>query len=226
MIIKAPFKLINWIIVLMMRLIIRICTFVFFRPRVYYVNKKVQKRRIRQSAIIISNHTYYLDGVLIGTLFYRDKIYSFTAKDLFTNKLKSWMMNGCRCIPLDRTEVDATWMHKGVDVLRKGYPVCIFPEGKSNYNGEIDEFKPGFLLLAIRTKSPIIPMCIDGPYEFVVGQRQRILIGEPIYVEAPKDGVTKAFLQEEAQKYRDLILHMQRELRKKHKRRIKPVKDE
>lgn len=214
---KAPFLLVNGIFVIIVRFIIRMCTFVFFRPKTYYVNKKVQKKRIRKPAIIISNHTYYIDGVLIGTLFFMDRIYSFAAKDLYTTFVKKWLMNSCRCIPLNRNEVDVKWMHKGVDVLRKGYPVCIFPEGVSNYDGVMSEFKPGFLLLAIRTNSPIIPMCIDGPYKFFIGQRQRILIGEPIYVNVPETGVTKEFLAEESEKYRQIILDMQQTLKSKYK---------
>ncbi len=219
--IKAPVKLVNVILVLLVRIIIRICATIFFRPKVYYVNKKVQKKRIRKNAVIVSNHTYFIDGVLIGTLFYRDRIYSFIAEDLYTNFLKKWLLKGCRGIPLNRNEVDSTWMHKGVDVLRKGYPICIFPEGVSNYDGVMTEFKPGFILLAIRTNSPIIPICIDGPYDFVLGQRQRIMIGEPVYINVPKGGMSKEFLQQEADKFHDIIQDMQKKLQSKYKKKDK-----
>lgn len=219
--IKLPVFLFNGIFVIIVRFLIRMFCVLFFRPKVFYTNKKVQKKRIGKPAVIICNHTYYIDAVLIGTLFFLDRIYSFAAKDLYTNIFKNWLMNSCRCIPLDRNEVDTKWMHKGVDVLRKGYPVCIFPEGVSNYDRVMSEFKPSFLLLAIRTNSPIIPMCIDGPYDFIFGQRQRILIGEPIHVIVPEGGITREFLKAESEKYFNIVADMQKELRAKYHKKLK-----
>ncbi len=70
-----------------------------------------------------------------------------------------------------------------------------------------------------------MPMCVDGPYDMIFGQRQRILIGEPFYVELPEGGMTKEFLKEEAERCRNIVIGMQEDLRKRYKGKYKPVRN-
>ena len=42
--------------------------------------------------------------------------------------------------------------------------LLVFPEGTRTPDGEIKPFKPGFTTLAVRSKSAILPVAIEGAY--------------------------------------------------------------
>jgi 1-acyl-sn-glycerol-3-phosphate acyltransferase len=43
--------------------------------------------------------------------------------------------------------------------------VLIFPEGTRSEDGEIQPLKPGFVALARRSRTPLLPVAVDGAYE-------------------------------------------------------------
>ncbi len=51
---------------------------------------------------------------------------------------------------------------KGVDNIRKGIPMFVFPEGTRSRTGELGQFKSGSLKLATRAKAVVVPITIDG----------------------------------------------------------------
>jgi long-chain acyl-CoA synthetase len=69
----------------------------------------------------------------------------------------------------------------------RGYSVLVFPEGKRTETGELEPFRSGIGMLANRLNLPIVPMRIDGLYEyrfkkkhFVPPNQIRVSIGEPV----------------------------------------------
>lgn len=51
---------------------------------------------------------------------------------------------------------------KGVENIKKGVPMFVFPEGTRSKTGALGEFKTGSLKLATRAKATIIPITIEG----------------------------------------------------------------
>ena len=49
--------------------------------------------------------------------------------------------------------------------LRNSEAVLIFPEGARTWDGEIAEFKPGALTLALRGRAAILPTAVDGCFD-------------------------------------------------------------
>lgn len=56
-------------------------------------------------------------------------------------------------------------LREGVNILKQGYSLIIFPEGTRSKENEMGSFKPGSLKFAQKAKVPIIPVTIDGSYE-------------------------------------------------------------
>ncbi len=81
-----------------------------------------------------------------------------------------------------------------IRILNMGRSVCIFPEGKKTQTGDVGNAKPGFIYLSERTKSPIIPINMQGTFnitlkKFIARQHHiKIVIGKPIYPEDIFDG--------------------------------------
>lgn len=55
-------------------------------------------------------------------------------------------------------------LYHHLQILSKGYSVCIFPEGKKSLDGTIGKAKPGYIYLASKTKTPIFPVRIEGTF--------------------------------------------------------------
>lgn len=119
----------------------------------------------KKPCLFIGNHTSILD---IPIMFYTiDRLVGFVAKKevLKAPVLGTWLERG-HCIPLDRDnprEAIKTINH-GVELLKKGYSLAIFPEGTRSKDGNLGEFKKGSLKLATKSKVPIVPVAIDKAY--------------------------------------------------------------
>ena len=118
-----------------------------------------------EACVFIGNHTSILD---IPIMFYTiDILVGFVAKKemLKAPVIGTWLEKA-HCIPLDREnprEAIKT-INYGVELLKKGYSLAIFPEGTRSKDGNIGEFKKGSLKLATKAKAPIVPIAIDRAY--------------------------------------------------------------
>ena len=218
-IIKSIFRVLvgifNFILGYIVRFLAVIAVRLLYRPKVLYRNKKTQNNRLKKhGTIIISNHIYFIDGAIIGTVFNHNRIYTLAAKSLYRKKILVWLLNRTRCIPLDKGAIETTWFTRSVDLLKKGYHLTMFPEGVSSYNGKMRAFKPGFVRVALESDADILLVCIDGFYK-PFRQRQWVLIDEaPIRLEIPEDGISSDFVHRKTEELNERMLDMQKELRR------------
>ena len=77
--------------------------------------------------------------------------------------VSSWI-KAIHCVYIDRksprSSIEA--ILQGVENIRSGIPMFIFPEGTRSKNGQVGEFKTGALKLATRAKAIIVPITIEG----------------------------------------------------------------
>jgi 1-acyl-sn-glycerol-3-phosphate acyltransferase len=66
--------------------------------------------------------------------------------------------------PLDREGVGLAGIKESLKRLKRGEILLLFPEGTRTPDGEIHPFKSGFTTLAVRSKSAILPIAIEGAY--------------------------------------------------------------
>ncbi|MDZ5473133.1 lysophospholipid acyltransferase family protein [Bacillus sp. 31A1R] len=113
--------------------------------------------------VFISNHEGDFDiPTLLG---YIDKPFGFISK-IEVKKvpiISSWM-TVLNCVFLDRKDRRQAIrsIREGVDILKKGHSMVIFPEGTRSKGGPIGEFKSGSFRLAKDAGVPIVPICIEG----------------------------------------------------------------
>ena len=136
-------------------------------------------------ALICCNHQSNLDPMLVGATIRRD-LHFLAKKSLFTGKLKK-LMHGLHCIPLDRKK-GLAGIKATIKRLKRGHLVMVFPEGTRSIDGEIKEFKGGFLTMARRAKVPVVPSALDGAHQayppganFPWPGHIHVVFGEPIF---------------------------------------------
>jgi 1-acyl-sn-glycerol-3-phosphate acyltransferase len=159
--------------------------------------------------VFISNHQGNFDIALFMSHINKPK--GYIAK-IEMNKLpviRNWMkyMN---CVFMDRSNIrkSAEAIVEGVNIIKKGYSLVIFPEGTRSKGDKIGEFKAGSFKLATKSKAPIIPVTIKGSYKLMEANGSKIKPAEvEIYIHPPIDtaGVSKDELESLPEKVKTII---------------------
>ena len=110
--------------------------------------------------IVACNHRSNLDPFLVALGMKREM--AFLAKDgLFKIPVIRTMLRWVNASPVNRAGSPKDVMDNTVEVLKKGRPTTIFPEGRRNKTEELLlEFKNGASLLAIQAGVPIVPVAV------------------------------------------------------------------
>lgn len=117
--------------------------------------------------VYICNHQSYAD---VLTFFYvvRKHQISFIAKDSFHKVpvFSGWIPR-TRGIYIQRGDARASLktINEGVEYLKQGFSLVIFPEGTRSRSSNMGEFKAGSFKLATKARVPIVPVTIDGGYK-------------------------------------------------------------
>ena len=153
-----------------------------FRTKIYYEDKKVQSRKIKGPAIIISNHTSVFDYAVFLFVFFSRTLRYQMAEILFKKKLLATFLKCMGGIYVDRSAHDFAFLAKSEQILSKGGIVGVYPEGRIPKEEEEKPlpFQTGVTQLALNSNVPIIPVYTNGCY--FQKKRARVVIGKPIYV--------------------------------------------
>lgn len=138
--------------------------------------------------IIASNHESYFDFIIFYAISPR-KIQYLAAEKFFTSKFWKPLMVATGQIKVERTSGDKTNVHeKAHYVLKNEGMLGIFPEGTRSRTGEMGKAFTGVTKFALETKSPIVPVGIDGTFDILPPHKKlpnfkkcNIKISEPIY---------------------------------------------
>jgi len=145
-----------------------------------------------RSCIYVSNHTSFLDipGICL-TL--PGEFRPLAKKELLKLPVFGWIASAVTVI-VDRSSHESRRksMERLQDLLRRGVPVLIFPEGTQNRSDQLlQPFKDGAFRMAIETGCPIVPIVIEGAGRlmppgkfFITHGKVRIRVGKPVPVES------------------------------------------
>lgn len=117
------------------------------------------------TCVFVSNHQGNFDFLVI--LANIDKSIGFLAKtEILKLKIVSGWMKKMHCVFINRNDVRDSLkaINQGVENVKNGYSMVIFPEGTRSKSSELGEFKKGALKLATKTAAPIVPIVLDGTY--------------------------------------------------------------
>lgn len=137
--------------------------------------------------ILAVNHQSYFDPPLAGICSKR-AVYFLARKTLASIPLLGKLLPSFNVIPVDRDGNDKTALKKIIHLLRSGEGVVLFPEGTRSPDGQVQEARSGIGLIIAKTKAPVLPMRLFGPYEAFPKEAKKIhfrpitiVLGEPIY---------------------------------------------
>ncbi len=153
----------------------------YFKRKTYYVNKKIQSRHIKGGAILLSNHKGFKDFMLYMCAFPFRKVYCLMSEKVFSfNKILNILIRSLGGIRVDRTKFEFSFIDKSVKLLNKNKLLLIFPEGKLPTSNTLGSFYPSYIMIALKSGKPIIPIYTPGEYKFF--KRNKMVVGTPIYI--------------------------------------------
>lgn len=165
---------------------------------------------INKTVLFVSNHQSNFDIPLLMSAIDIPK--GFIAK----KELAKWpgislWMRYMQCTFMDRENMrkSAESIVEGINILKSGYSMVIFPEGTRSKGGKPHEFKAGSFKLALKSKVPIVPITIDGSYKALEANDNRIkasLINITIHPSIDVNNLTKDEITELPERVEHIIL--------------------
>ncbi|WP_084117213.1 lysophospholipid acyltransferase family protein [Alkalibacter saccharofermentans] len=128
--------------------------------------------------IISSNHIHWADPVIVACRTGKRHISFLGKRELFKNKIFSWVLHKLTVIPVRRGEADVNAIKSALRVLKNGKVLGIFPEGTRVKEGVERDPQSGLVVLALKSKCDVIPVGLRGNYKF--RSTIHINVGEPI----------------------------------------------
>ncbi len=145
--------------------------YVFLGPvlRLLYRPKAIGLENVPKDgpAILAANHQSFLDDLLLPLVVPHRKVVFLAKADYFDKWYLRWFFKGANVIPVRRENRSASEaaLNAGVDALKQGCLVGIFPEGTRSPNGNLYRGKTGVARMALEGQVPVIPVAIVGTFE-------------------------------------------------------------
>ncbi|MBQ3221352.1 MAG: 1-acyl-sn-glycerol-3-phosphate acyltransferase [Clostridia bacterium] len=183
---------------------------------VYYLLKPFRfygERKVGNGAyIFVCNHYTMFDMVYPATTTW-ESIHILAKSEVKKQPVIGWLAKAIKVIFANRDGNDARTLLDCIKCLKNGEKLLVFPEGTRNKTQEeMLEFKHGASVMAIKTKTPIIPIVIyEKPRLF---KKAHILIDKPIELTEYYDRkLTPEEYAEADEKIRKRMLEMKAEHR-------------
>lgn len=147
-----------------------------------------EKLHLHETAVYVSNHlSYYDTPVLFSKLPFQFRI--LAKQGLWKIPFIGWYLNHSGQVPVDQSSARnaVASLNRGVQTLRHGLPLVIFPEGGRSASGHPQPFVSGAAWMAIKAQVPIVPITLIGTYELLpihtyhlYPRPLQIIVGDPI----------------------------------------------
>lgn len=186
--------------------------------------------------LIVGNHRSWIDPFFIALLCPRP-IHFMAASFAFQMPIvaglyRSW---GALSLPLGGGDAAKRTLEKGIQILKGGNLLGIFPEGvdtmlEPDRWKKVGRFHTGFARMALEAKAPIIPCSVTGIGEYVIWRvspaitkrfapdeklkggvnmfwykRVVVRIGKPVYADVYYDNINKETIDRVSSKVRRII---------------------
>ncbi|MEQ6291105.1 MFS transporter [Vogesella sp. GCM10023246] len=145
----------------LMRFLVWIATHTLYRIR----HEGLEHIPEEGPCVLVCNHVSFMDALILAGAV-RRPIRFVMDHHIFKVPLLNFIFHTARAIPIAPAKEDPQAKQRAFDAvaaaLAEGEVVCIFPEGKITYDGNINPFKSGIEEIVARTPVPVVPLALCG----------------------------------------------------------------
>jgi 1-acyl-sn-glycerol-3-phosphate acyltransferase len=155
----------------------------------------------RQQYVFMVNHQSNIDIPVLVQSLPAFQLRWLAKRELLRVPFFGWALWAAKHITVDRADrFDALGsLKKAKQRMKSGISLVVFPEGTRSSNGHLLPFKRGGFLLAVKTRTPIVPVTISGSSAILPKGDWRlrsgkidVTLGAPISVENYRPGTLRA----------------------------------
>lgn len=136
--------------------------------------KNIEEIPLDGPALIVANHTSFADAVVLAAAIPRPVRFVMDHA-IFKVPVLRWLFRAAKAIPIasrhTHPEVYEEAFAAVDQALAEGELVLIFPEGRLSPDGEIGEFKAGYLKILQTRAVPLIPVAVEGLWNSVFSRK-------------------------------------------------------
>jgi 1-acyl-sn-glycerol-3-phosphate acyltransferase len=128
--------------------------------------------------IVMANHESFLDLFLVPAVL-PGRYTAVMAEEMMRYPLLLPVLRRLKIVPITRQDQESALESLRIagDALRAGYHVALLPEGTRTLDGRLLPFKSGGFYMATATRAPILPIGIEGAFEYKPKNRWTIAPG-------------------------------------------------
>ena len=175
----------------------------------------VNKERIPKNTpyILAPVHRSYIDSPL-GGLITLQRVRFLAKESIWNNRLGGWFLGILGCFPVQRGTADRAALKACQQVLERGEPLVMFPEGTRQYGPIIEKEKmhSGPAFVAARAGVPLIPLGIAGsdkamPHgaRLIRPAKVFLVVGEPVIPPEFEGRVPRQAVEDLTEQLRDSL---------------------
>ncbi|MEX0831392.1 MAG: lysophospholipid acyltransferase family protein [Nitriliruptoraceae bacterium] len=114
-------------------------------------------------AVLACNHLSFIDSIVLP-LYVPRPVYFLGKADYWDSWRTRWFVQGTGVVPVyrDGGEKGAGSLRTGVEILRRGDLLGIYPEGTRSPDGRMFKGKTGPVRMALEAGAPIVPCAVLG----------------------------------------------------------------
>ncbi|MBN2714527.1 MAG: 1-acyl-sn-glycerol-3-phosphate acyltransferase [Deltaproteobacteria bacterium] len=142
----------------------RVFCFVYLRPKFNVEVRNTDQKIPRRPFIVVSNHGNFFDPWLIGHLSPYPLSIMMNEEGFRAPRFTQWYLRNIGAFPKKKGESDVGAMKYTLKTLKDGYPVLIFPEGQTTWDGKTQPIYGGIESIIKRSKLPLVMMRITGNF--------------------------------------------------------------
>lgn len=202
LILSVPLLVIEWLVgkknpqkrdVQSLRIVQIVFRFILWVSGVKITVKGIENIPKNQAVLYVGNHRSYYD-ILVGYATVPGVTGFVAKKEMLRYPLLSNWMEYVNCLFLDRANMKEglKTILSGIDKIKHGKSIWIFPEGTRNQNKDVLEllsFKEGSLKIAEKSGCPVIPVALtntadvfENHFPWIKPAKVTIEFGEPFTI--------------------------------------------
>ncbi len=139
-----------------------------------------------RGVILSANHLEQVDSFLLVHAMPRH-IFFMAKEEIFVNPAWSFVLRRLGSFPVHRDRIDRWALRHAQKLIEHGCILGMYPEGERSKTNTMQEGKVGPAYLAIKSKTPIVPVAIIGTNRLFENFPRRtavsVQVGQPIYRE-------------------------------------------
>ena len=147
--------------------------------------------------ILMANHVHIMEIPLLYTHLQPRPVTGLLAARRWDRFWTRYLVEKSGAIPLHRSKVDVSALRMALEALEQGRILTIAPEGTRSGDGCLQRGLPGIVLLALKSKAPIMPVVHYGSEEYKRSLTRlrrsefHLVVGDQFHLRAPEGKVNR-----------------------------------